>query len=103
LIDGTPIDATVPTRYVAWFRGCKGATQNVLIAVTPNKCFPYVMSRWEDSTNGFTVLKDALSLPPPHGLQVYEGGLIIIYIGEVNLQSYKSLKSSNREILFLRH
>jgi len=64
---------------------------------------PICHGRAGDSTNDFTVLKDALSLPPPHGLQVYEGGLIIIYIGEVNLQSYKSLKSSNREILFLRH
>jgi len=47
----------------------------VLAAVTPNKLFTYVMTGWESSANDFTVLKDTLSLPPPHGLRVHEGGV----------------------------
>ena len=61
------------TILVPRFRDRKGVTQNVLVAVTPNKSFTYVMTGWEGSANDFTVLKDALSLPPPHGLRVYEG------------------------------
>jgi len=74
LIDGTHIDATIPTEYVARFSGRKGTTQNVLAAALPNKRFTYVLAGWEGSANDFTVLKDALALPPPNGLRLYEGG-----------------------------
>jgi len=65
------------TRYVARFRGHKGVTQNMLVAVTPNKLFTYVMVGWEGSMNDIIVLKDALSLPTPHGLKVYESELTL--------------------------
>jgi len=35
------------------------------------------MTSWKGSTNDFTVLKDALSLPPLHGLRVYEDELTL--------------------------
>jgi hypothetical protein len=73
LVDGTHIDATLPNDEVARFRGRKGTTQNVLAVATPDKRFTYVMAGWEGSANDFTVLKDALSLPPPNGLRVIEG------------------------------
>jgi len=64
-------------RYVARFRDRKNVTQNELVAVTLNKRFTYVMTGYEGYANDFTVLKDVLSLPPPHGLRVYEGGLTL--------------------------
>jgi len=71
LIDGTHIDAMISIRHVVRFRSRKGVTQNVLGAMTPNKCFTYVMAGWEGSANNLTVLKDGL-LPSPHGLMIYE-------------------------------
>ena len=69
MIDGTHIDATIPGSIVARFRGRKDRlTQNVLIAVTPNKKFYYVMAGWEGSAHDFIVLKSALALPQPKGL-----------------------------------
>jgi len=35
------------------------------------------LARWEDSANDFIMLKDALSLSPPHGLRVYERELTL--------------------------
>ncbi|XP_020263313.1 putative nuclease HARBI1 [Asparagus officinalis] len=69
MIDGTHIVAFVPDNIVARFHGRKdGPTQNVLAVVTPNKLFGYVIAGWEGPANDFTVLRDALSMPPPKGL-----------------------------------
>ncbi|XP_020263684.1 uncharacterized protein LOC109839604 [Asparagus officinalis] len=118
LIDGTHIDATVPTKDAPKFRGRKGITQNVLAAVTPNKRFTYVMAGWEGAANDFTILKDALSLPPPNGLRVYEGkyylcdvgyptmpGFIAPYRGvRYHLKEHSGRVPNNRRELFnLRH
>ncbi|XP_020267053.1 uncharacterized protein LOC109842610 [Asparagus officinalis] len=74
MIDGTHIAASVPDNIVARFHGRKdGPTQNVLGVVTPNKLFCYVMAGWEGSANDFTVLRDALSMPPPKGLRLIKG------------------------------
>ncbi|XP_020258218.1 uncharacterized protein LOC109834594 [Asparagus officinalis] len=47
LIDGTHVDAVLPSDLVARFRGRKGVTQNILAACTPNKLFTYVLAGWE--------------------------------------------------------
>jgi len=49
LIYGTHIDAMVTTSYIVRYRVHKGVTQNVLVPVTLNKRFTYVMAGWEDS------------------------------------------------------
>ncbi|XP_020273476.1 uncharacterized protein LOC109848413 isoform X2 [Asparagus officinalis] len=118
LVDGIHIDAMVPTKYVVRFRGRKGVTQNVLAAATPDKRFTYVMAGWEGSASDFRILKDALSLPHPHGLRVYEGkyylcdagyttmpGFISPYRGvPYHLKESSSRMPNNRKELFnLRH
>lgn len=75
MIDGTHVDAMLPSRLVARFRGRKGVTQNVLAACTPNKLFTYVLAGWEGSANDYRILQDALSRPQPHGLRVYDGNI----------------------------
>lgn len=77
MIDGTHIQATLPLSEAPRFRGRKNElTQNVLAACTPNKKFTYVLAGWEGAANDFTVLKDALSRPPPQGLKVIQGNTI---------------------------
>lgn len=73
LIDGTHVQATLPSSLAARFRGRKGLTQNILAAATPNKMFTYVLAGWEGCANDMTILKDALSRPAPHGLKVITG------------------------------
>ena len=57
---------------MAYFRGHKGVTQNVLVAALPNKRFTYMLAGWEGSTNDFIVLKDALSLSALNGLRGHD-------------------------------
>ena len=73
MIDGTRVDAVLPSDLVARFRGRKGVTQNILAAYTPNKLFTYVLAGWDGATNDYRVLQDALSRPQPYGLRVYDG------------------------------
>lgn len=89
MIDGTHIEATVPSNIVARFRGRKDKpTQNVLAAVTPNKQFSYVMAGWEGSANDFRVLKDALSMPPPLGLRVLTGKYYLCDAGYTTMPGF---------------
>ena len=43
LLDGTIIDALVPTEEMSYFYGKKNPTQNVLTVVNPNFKFIYVL------------------------------------------------------------
>nr|CAD1838348.1 unnamed protein product [Ananas comosus var. bracteatus] len=70
LLDGTHIEAKVPVRIAARFRGRKGLTQNVMAAIKPDCRFTYVSASWEGSANDFTILKHALPLPLLFGLRV---------------------------------
>lgn len=71
-IDGTHIRASVPIEHQGRFRGRKGMTsQNILVAVTFDLKFAYVLAGWEGSAHDSRVLNDALSRP--EGLQVPEG------------------------------
>lgn len=72
LLDGTHIDASVPSLELPRFHSRKGPTQNVLAVVNPNLKITYVLVGWEGSANDFTVLRDALSRPHPKGLKLIE-------------------------------
>ncbi|OAY69829.1 hypothetical protein ACMD2_20112 [Ananas comosus] len=54
LLDDTHIEAKVPVRIATRFRGRKGLTQNVMVAVKPDCRFTYVLAGWEGSANNFT-------------------------------------------------
>ncbi|XP_020253927.1 uncharacterized protein LOC109830992 [Asparagus officinalis] len=69
MIDGTHIDAMLPSNLVARFRGCKGVTKNVLAACTPNKLFSYVLAGWE----GKYYLCDAGYTTMPGFISPYRG------------------------------
>nr|CAD1830072.1 unnamed protein product [Ananas comosus var. bracteatus] len=118
LLDGTHIEAKVPVRIATRFRGRKGLTQNVMAAVKPDCRFTYVSTGWEGSANDFTVLKHALSLPPPSGLWVIEGKYYLVDTGYTTMHGflapYRSVRyhlkehegrtPQNKEELFnLRH
>ncbi|XP_020242829.1 uncharacterized protein LOC109846257 [Asparagus officinalis] len=118
LIDGTHVDAVLPSDLVARFRGRKGVTQNILAACTPNKLFTYVLAGWEGAANDYRVLQDALSRPQPYGLRVYDGkyylcdagyttmpGFISPYRGvRYHLKEHTGRTPKNRKELFnLRH
>ncbi|XP_020242914.1 protein ALP1-like [Asparagus officinalis] len=118
LIDGTHVDAVLPSDLVARFRGRKGVTQNILVACTPNKLFTYVLTGWEGAANDYRVLQDAMSRPQPFGLRVYDGkyylcdagytimpGFISPYRGvRYHLKEHTGRTPKNRNELFnLRH
>ncbi|XP_020262544.1 uncharacterized protein LOC109838521 [Asparagus officinalis] len=118
MINGTHVDAMLPASLVAWFRGRKGVTQNILLACTPNKLFTYVLAGWEGSVNNYRILQDALSRPQPYSLRVYTGkyylcdagyttmlGFISPYRGvRYHLKEFTGRTPQNRRELFnLRH
>lgn len=71
-IDGTHIQARVPSNMVNRFRGRKSTpTQNVLAAVDFDLRFTYVLAGWEGSAHDATVLRDAIERE--NGLRVPEG------------------------------
>ncbi|XP_020262747.1 uncharacterized protein LOC109838736 [Asparagus officinalis] len=73
MIDGTHIDAILPSNLVARFRGRKCVTQNVLAACTPNKLFTYVLAGWEGKyylcDAGYTTMSGFIS--PYHGVRYH--------------------------------
>ena len=74
-IDGTHIQARVPTRMQSAFRGRKHyPTQNVLSAVNFDLKFTYVLAGWEDSVHDATIFADALERHD--GLIVPEGNIL---------------------------
>jgi len=53
------------------------------------------MAGLEGFANDFILLKDALSLPPPYGLRVYDGGLTLnnnLFVKFTYLETFSSLK-----------
>ncbi|XP_020259765.1 uncharacterized protein LOC109836312 [Asparagus officinalis] len=90
LIDGTHVDAVLPSDLVARFRGRKGVTQNILAACTPNKLFTYVLAGWEGATNNYRVLQDALFRPQPYGLRVYDGKYYLCDAGYTTMPGFIS-------------
>jgi hypothetical protein len=71
-IDSTHVPANVPAEIQGKFRGWKeGITQNVLVVITFDLKFIYVLAGWEGSAYDSRVLGDALSRPS--GLKIPEG------------------------------
>jgi hypothetical protein len=71
-IDGIHVPANVPVEIQGKFQGQKeGTTQNVLVTITFNLNFIYVLTGWEGSAHDSQVLGDALSRPS--GLKIPEG------------------------------
>ena len=63
-IDGTHVRASVPPEIQGRFCGHKdGTTQNVLVAISFDLKFTYVLARWEDSAYDSRVLNDAFVRP----------------------------------------
>ncbi|XP_039117478.1 protein ALP1-like [Dioscorea cayenensis subsp. rotundata] len=88
LLDGTHVDASVPSNEIPRFRGRKGPTQNVLAVVNPDLQFTYVLAGWEGSANDFTVLKDVLARPHPEGLKVLEGKYYLVDAGYTTMNGF---------------
>ena len=71
-IDGTHVRASVPIEIQGRFRGRKGGTtQNVLVAISFDLRFTYMLASWEGSAHDSCILNDALSRP--RGLKIPEG------------------------------
>ncbi|KAH1122362.1 hypothetical protein J1N35_005522 [Gossypium stocksii] len=71
-LDGTHVRASVPLSIQGRFRSHKGGTtQNVLVAITFDLKFSYVLTGWEGSAHDSRILSDALSRPK--GLRIPEG------------------------------
>ena len=59
-IDGIHVRASVPPEIQGRFCGHKyGTTQNVLVAISFDLKFTYVLARWEDNAHDSCVLNDA--------------------------------------------
>jgi len=70
-IDATHVPVNVPIEIQGKFRGRKeGTIQNVLVAITFDLKFIYVLAWWEGSAHNPWVLGDALSRPS--GLKIPE-------------------------------
>ena len=64
VIDGTHDRASVSPEIQGRFRGCKdGTTQNVLVAISFDLEFTYVLAGWEGSAHDLRVLNDAFARP----------------------------------------
>ena len=64
VIDGTHVRASMPPEIQGRFCGRKdGTTQNVLVAISFDLKFTYVLARWEDSAHDSRVLNDAFVRP----------------------------------------
>ena len=64
VIDGTHVRASMPPEIQGRFCGRKdGTTQNVLVAISFDLKFTYVLARWEDSAHDSRVLNDAFARP----------------------------------------
>ncbi|KAF8388404.1 hypothetical protein HHK36_027072 [Tetracentron sinense] len=71
-INGTHVRASVPIDLQARFRGRKEeTTQNVLVVISFDLKFMYVLASWEGSAHDSCILDDALSRP--NGLRIPEG------------------------------
>ncbi|XP_030925049.1 uncharacterized protein LOC115952109 [Quercus lobata] len=69
VIDGTHVRASVPIEIQGRFRGQKGGTaQNVLVAITFDLRFTYMLAGWEGSAHDSRILNYALSRP--RGLKI---------------------------------
>ena len=61
-IDGTHVHAFVPPEIQGRFYGRKdGTTQNVLVAISFDLKFTYVLARWEGSAHDLLVLNDVFA------------------------------------------
>ncbi|KAG8481189.1 hypothetical protein CXB51_026027 [Gossypium anomalum] len=88
-LDGTHICASVPLSIQGRFRNCKrGTPQNVLVVITFDLKFSYVLAGWEGSAHDYHILSDALSRP--RGLRIPE---------EISAQGPENAK----ELFNLRH
>lgn len=69
-IYGTHINARVGANLGSKFWVWKSIMQNVFVACDLDLKFIHDLASWEVLTNDYLVLKDALSRPPPHGLDI---------------------------------
>ena len=64
VIDGTHVRVSVPLEIQGRFRDRKdGTTQNVLVAISFDLKFTYVLAGWEGSAHDSRVLNDAFARP----------------------------------------
>ena len=72
VIDGTHVRASVPPEIQGRFRDRKdGTTQNVLVGISFDLKFTYVLARWEGSAHDSSVLNDAFARS--RGFSIPEG------------------------------
>ncbi|GMJ08497.1 hypothetical protein like AT5G41980 [Hibiscus trionum] len=116
-LDGTHVCASVPLSIQGRFRIRKGGTtQNVLVAITFDLKFSYVLAGWEGRAVDSRILKDALTRP--RGFKIQEGryyladagygirnGIISSYRGvRYHLKEFNDHRPENAKELFnLRH
>ena len=79
VIDGTHVRASVPPEIQGRFCGHKyGTTQNVLVAISFDLKFTYVLAGWEGSTHDSCVLNDAFARP--RGFSIPEGIIRLLHL-----------------------
>ena len=72
VIDGTHVRASVPPEIQGRFRGRKdGTTQNVLVVISFDLKFTYILAGWEGSAHDSSVLNDAFARS--RGFSIPEG------------------------------
>ena len=72
VIDGTHVRASVPLEIQGRFCDHKdGTTQNVLVVISFDLKFPYVLAGWEGSAHDSRVLNDAFA--KSRGFSIPEG------------------------------
>ncbi|KAK9008498.1 hypothetical protein V6N11_075389 [Hibiscus sabdariffa] len=117
MLDGTHVRASVPLSIQGRFRSRKGGTtQNVLVAITFDLKFAYVLAGWEGSAHDSRVLTDALRRPRrfniPEGKYYLadagygiRNGIISPYRGDrYHLKEFSDHRPENANELFnLRH
>ena len=78
-IDGTHVRASMPPEIQRRFCGRKvGTTQNVLVAISFDLKFTYVLARWEDSAYDLRVLNDAFARPG--GFSIPDGIIRLLHL-----------------------
>nr|CAD1831478.1 unnamed protein product [Ananas comosus var. bracteatus] len=73
---------------LSWSKGNNTKCASCRPTVNPNCRFIYVTAGWEGSANDLTVLRDALSLPPPEGLRVPEGKYYLVDAGYTTMPGF---------------
>ena len=79
VIDGTHVCASVPPEIQGSFRGRKdGTTQNMLVDISFDLKFTYVLAGWEGSAYDSHVLNDAFARPG--GFSIPEGIIRLLHL-----------------------